>query len=741
VKPEPGGATKYLNETDITTPQGDVIPGSGTDHDMLHDYLRYDQYLTRVDHSFHGGNDTLTGRWINEFERSLGATNSLNSNLGVSMRGFLDPYNGAFGNLNVGEIHVFHGNVNDARFSFQDDIISYARPDAQYPAISITGISAQFGDPASLGSRIRTYEYRDTLSSVVGRHLLRYGGEFRNIFIALSVGAPKAGSFSFNSLLAFAEDSPYYQSLVVNPATGFPTAVQHDYTSHEAGLFLQDDWKANSRLTVDAGIRWDFFGGPSERHGELSSITFGQGTTFSEQLSNASVGQVSSLFHAQWSNFSPRVGLAYDPFGDGKSSIRTGFSLSYQPIHGLTLLSGTGNPPFAVTATLQPNEGYGTSILYGIPVPNNPEFETTLNAQGGIVSPPGTPPLRISPWLIDPKLKTQYSENWFLGLQHEFAKGWIAELGYIGTTGVNLERRDDLNRFNGDLLINNGTLKRLNQNWAGITYATNGVSSSYNSMTAEIRHQASRTLMVQANYRWSKWFDDESDTASSFWADNSQGSRGAQDAACLKCERGRSEFDIPKRFTASAAWTPEYFKGHRLLTKTAENWQLSTIVATQSGRPFSVYCSASFQAGCDWKADGGGGIGSGYYDRPMAPPTGSIKKKYSQKEYVNGLFNPNIFPLPVLGTDGTLKRDAFRGSRQINTNLSLARAFKVTEAKELRVQWQAFNVLNTTNLYMPNGDMALALESNKTFSTTSIFGKSTQAFDPRIMQLSASFSF
>jgi len=66
-------------------------------------------------------------------------------------------------------------------------------------------------------------------------------------------------------------------------------------------------------------------------------------------------------------------------------------------------------------------------------------------------------------------------------------------------------------------------------------------------MTAEVRHQAGRTLMVQANYRWSKWLDDESDTASSFWADNSQGSRGAQDASCLKCERGRSEFDIPKR--------------------------------------------------------------------------------------------------------------------------------------------------------------------------------------------------
>jgi hypothetical protein len=743
--PVSGGATEYLNETDITTPQNTVIPATGTVHEMLRDYLRYDQYLIHVDHSFNGGNDTLTGRWISEFERGKGATNSQVTTLAEAMRGFLDPYNGVFGNLNVGETHVFHHNVNDARLSFQDDIIDYGRPFSQYPVLNITGINAPFGDPGAgglnSGSRIRTYEYRDTLTSTFGRHLLRYGGEYRRLFIAINIAPPRVGNYSFNSLLAFAADNPYQQTLVVDPATGKTLGLERDYSANETGAYLQDDWKVNSRLTINAGVRWDYFGGPSERYGKLASITFGQGTTFAERLANASAGQVSSLFHAQKTNFSPRVGLAYDPFGDGKSSIRAGFSLSYEPIHGLTLLSGAMNPPFAVQIVLQPNAGYGTNILYGIPVPYNPEFKVTLNAQGGIVSPAGTPSMRISPWLIDPKLKTQYSENWFLSLQHEFARGWIAELGYVGTNGVNLERRDDINRFNGDLLVNNGVQKRINQNWAGITYATNGVTSNYNGMTAEIRHQASRTLMVQANYRWSKWFDDESDTSSSFFSDNSQGGRGAQDASCLKCERGRSEFDIPKRFTASAIWLPEYFKGHSLLARAAENWQISTIVAVQSGRPFSVYCSASFQAGCDWKADGGGAIGNGYYDRPMAPAKGTVKSKFSQKEYVNGLFDPNVFPIPVLGTNGTLKRDAFRGSRQINTNLAIERSFKITESKEFHMQWQAFNVLNTTNLYMPNGDMALALKPDKTFSTSSSFGKSTQAFDPRIMQVSATFSF
>ncbi len=316
------GANGYLNETDITTPQGNVIPATGTVHEMLRDYLRYDQYLTRIDHSFNSGKDILTGRWISEFERGKGATNSQVATLAEAMRGFLDPYNGKFGNLNVGEVHVFNGNVNDARLSFQDDIIDFGRPYSQYPVLNISGINAPFGDPGAgglnSGSRIRTYEFRDTLSSTVGKHLLRYGGEFRKLFIAINIAPPRVGNYSFNSLLDFAADNPFQQTLVVDPTTGEMLGLERDYSSFETGAYLQDDWNVTSRLTINLGVRHDYFGGPSERHGRLASVTFGQGSTFAEQFANASVGKVSSLFNAQKANFSPRIGLAYDPFGDGK---------------------------------------------------------------------------------------------------------------------------------------------------------------------------------------------------------------------------------------------------------------------------------------------------------------------------------------------------------------------------------------------------------------------------------------
>jgi hypothetical protein len=735
--------TGYLGEVDMNG-----IPASGTAEVNVHDNIVYNQYVVRIDHTFNQQKDTVFGRWIAEYEGDNGTA----SPSGKAMRGIYSPTDFFFGNANFGETHVFQKPmVNDARFSFNDVVQSYSRPFAEYPGINITGITAGFGDSGGLGNHLRTYEWRDTLSLTVGRHLIRTGVEVRDLFIGFNIGQPSVGSFYFNGLSSFAADNPYEQTLVATPSTGQPAETERDYTFYETGLFAQDDWKINRRLTITAGARNDYFGDPSERHNLLSSITFGQGSTFNQQLANATVGPVSHLFHAPRFNLSPRVGLAYDPFGDGKISIRAGFSLAYEPIHGHTVLGGTSNSPYVISGVIWPANKYGTTIDYAIPVPFNPEFKATLNAQGGVVSPAGEPPIRISPWLIDPNLKTQYSESWFLNLQREVARGWILELGYVGTNGVHLERRDDINRFDGDELVNNLQAKRINQNMAAITYVMSDVSSSYNGATAELRRQVANGLTMQANYRWSKWIDTSSDTNVGAFAD-SVGTRGAQNAACLKCERALSEMDVPRAFTASAVWVPQFSSRKGFLSTLYKDWQLSAIVSAQSGRPFSPLCSAPFKAGhdssgklldlgCDYNMDGGGGIGSGYYDRPDAPARGAVKSSFKQKDFINGVFSPQVFPQPVLGTDGTLARDAYRGPRQTSTNLAIGRNFQAGEGRMFQFRADAYNAFNNVNLYLPNGDLALALQSNGAYSSTSIFGKSTVAFDPRILQLSAKFLF
>jgi hypothetical protein len=728
------GTTKYQNEVDVAngTPGfPDGTPLLALAAPILHDYARFDQYLTRIDHSFHAGKDKLYGRWIAESERDQGGISSAKATLGRAIRGYLGPYTGFFGNFNAGHIHVFDRAVNDARFSVQDIRVDAGINNPVVPQISIIGMSAPFGDVPENGTRLKTYELRDTVSLDRSRHVIRAGFEARKIFKGLSVAPPTPGTFSFLDMVSFANDTPFQQTLTVDPNTGQPTNFPRYFTQYETGLFVQDDWKATSRLNVSLGLRHDYFGTVSERHDRLSSIILGAGSDFHERLANASIGRVSQLYHPQKLNFSPRVGLAYDPFGDGKSSIRAGFGISFQPHHGQSIAGARALPPDAIQGVLQPNVGIGQTIDYGIPVPFNPEFATGLNSHGGVPcsSVPGASCLRITGFVVNPVIKTQYSESRFLSVERTIANGWIAEVGYVGTTGINLERIDDVNRVDGDLL--DGHFDGVNPNFGPLLFVTNGVTSSYNAMTAEVRHSFGRTLTFKSNYRWSKWLDTASDTSTGQFFDNSEPGKGAQNIDCLRCERGRSMFDIPQRFTTSLVWTPVFWHGNGLKGKLASHWEVSTLINAQSGRPFSVWNGGTAKTGGDYNLDNGGGaVGGGTYDRPDAPAPGAVKSSFSQKDFIQGLFTAGVFPTPTPGTDGNLGRNTFRGPHQITVDLALARTVPLHERTQLQFRLEAFNAMNHVNLLLPNADLSVKN-----------FGKSTQAFDPRILQASARFVF
>jgi hypothetical protein len=736
--PLPGaGGQRYADQRDLVTPEG-TIPAIGRAAVTVRDSIRFDQYLVRVDHSFNNNLDKITGRWIAESQRDNGGTSSSAATLGRAARGSRGPFDGSFSNLNLGYIKVFDRAVNDARISFLNVDTERGNPDAVVPDVSITGITAPFGDVFRSGTRLRTYEFRDTLTLDRGRHSLRVGAEYRRIFKGLSIGPATAGAFFFTSLADFVTDRPFRQTLTVDPFTGQPTGFGRYFTIHEAGIFFQDDWKVSSRLNVSLGLRWDYFGDAKEREGRLSSIIFGEGDSFEERLRNASVGRVDRLYTPEKTNFSPRVGLAYDPAGDGKTVLRAGFSLAYQPHHGQSIAGARALPPDAIQGVIQPASGIGTQILYGIPVPYNPEFARGLNPFGGVNSLPGEPPIRTTGFVVNPDIKTQYSESWFFNVQRELFGSWIADVGYIGTQGINLERIDDVNRKRGDLL--DGREDRINPNFTTLLFVTNGVTSSFNAMTAELRGNV-RTLTIRANYRWSKWLDTASDTSTGQFADNSEPGKGAQDAACLGCERARSLFDIPHRFTAAVTWDPDG-AGDGWVRAITENWQISTIVTAQSGRPFSVWNGAAFRTGGDYNADAGGGaVGGGFYDRPDAPAPGTYDDSWDRQDFLSGLFDPSIFPRPAPGQNGTLGRNTFRGPRYTTVDLAVARSFVIAGEREIQLRLEAFNVLNTVNLYLPNSDLSLALQPDGTFSKSSAFGKSTQAFEPRVLQAAIKFSF
>lgn len=717
----------YVNQTNLTI-NGTVIPATGTASVNLRDFIKFDQYLVRIDHSF-SDKDKITGRWIGEYQSDQGGTNSSAATNGKAVRGERGFYKGSFGNLNIGYIRTYQNAANDFRFSFANLNTNRGNDEAVVPDITITGITAPFGDIFNGRTKLKTYEIRDTFSFVHGNHTIRFGGEGRIIKKGLSIGPASAGSYSFTSLLNFINDTPFRQTLTVNPTTGQPTGFPRYFRILEGGLFAQDDWKFNSRLNVNLGLRWDYFGDAKEKDGLLSSIILGSGNGLREQIANASVGHVERLYKPELTNFSPRLGLAYDPFGDGKTSIRAGFSLAFQPHHGQSIAGARALPPDAVQVVSQPSQGIGTKILYGIPVPFNPEFARGLNPQGGVNPLPGeTRRIRPTGFVVNPTIKTQYSESLFLNVQRTIGKGWIAEVGYNGTRGVNLERIDDINRFKGDLL--DGVEDRINPNFQTLLFVTNGVNSIYHAGTAEIRRSFSNGFSLQANYRFSKWLDTSSDTSTGQFSDNSEPGKGAQNIDCLRCEKARSLFDIPHRFAFSGIWTPMLFKGRNdFIGYLAKDWQISAIFTAQSGRPFSVWTNAASTAGGDFNRDGGGGaVGGGFYDRPNAPS--GLNTNWSNKDFINGLFLASVFPIPTAGTDGNLGRNTFRGPKYSTLDLSIQRQFDIDEKRKVQFRFDAFNALNQVNLYLPNADLSLQN-----------FGKSTQAFDARTMQVSVKLLF
>ena len=733
---QPAGCQTVAEQRNcLSTPQG-LIPAVGLANVTVRDYIRFDQLLLRLDHNFNKGNDKLSGRWISERQLDEGGTSSAQATLGRAARGFRGPFDGFFANLNLGHVRILNRALNDIRFSFQNVDTNRGREGAVVPEITVTGLTMPFGDVFRTGTKLRTYELRDTMTLDRGRHTIRFGGELRRGFKGLSIGPATAGAFAFRNIADFVTDKPFRQTLTVDPATGQPTGFPRYFTQFESGLFIQDDWKIGSSLTLNLGLRHDYFSDVRERNGRLSSLIFGAGDTFRERLANAVVGRVDRLYQPQRLNLAPRIGLAWDPFGDGRSAIRAGMSIAYQPHHGQSIAGARALPPDALQGVIQPGNKIGTQILYGYPVPFNSEFARGLNSQGGVISRPGEPPIRPTGFVVNPTIKTQYSQSWFLNLQREFINGWIVELGYTGTAGINLERIDDINRFAGDLI--DGREDRINANFGTLLFVTNGVSSNFHAATAEVRRGFRRGLSVQLNYRWSKWIDTSSDTSTGQFQDNSEPGKGAQDIGCLRCERALSLFDIPHRAAGILMWTPVGLGTERgQLRRLSRDWQFSAILSAQSGRPFSVWNGAPSSIvngknnGGDYNLDGGGGaVGGGFYDRPNAPATGTIATSFSRRDFLTGLFPASAFPTPAPGQNGTLGRNTFRGPSFTSVDLSLARGITIREGLQLQLRFEAFNALNNVNLFLPNADLSLAS-----------FGKSTQAHDARTLQGSLRLTF
>lgn len=734
-----------------------------------------DQYTIRLDQNV-GDRDRFFARWINTLSSADVSRGELYSS---NIRGFRAPLDGFFADLALGYTHMFSGStLNDLRlgYSRNNSAIGFQVPPSSETEkiLQQAGVPEQFGNlyfddgVTSIGGSVyvprsfifNTYSVVDTFSKVIGQHSLKFGFQFRRIQENSNYELVRNPFYEFTNIFDFANDEPYLVEANVNrdpssPVFGKFVGTPRHYRWSQPAAFVQDDWKVLRNLTLNLGLRWERYGSPSETNGLLANMTFPSGYNLTQseiisEMPEADVGRVNQIWRAQNFNFAPRVGIAWDPTGSGKTAIRAGFSIAYQEPYSNLYTQTRFDPPDASFAYSYPAYGVGTDVNYTFPFQPSPDFAAPVTAHGGIA---GT---KIYPEGVLPDLKTAYARQWFFGIQHEFGGSYAASVNYVGTQGRNNYTREDYNRFAGDIcnpVSCDGVANNFNVDFGQITYVSNEGYSNYNGLNAQLRKTFSYGLTFVANYTFGKVLDDVTEGGLGDYANvNGYGAlyAGVQDLNCIRCDYGPSEFDVRHRFVLYGTWDIPSPHSSGFRGKVLGGWQLNTILTLQSGRPFDVFCGLSAYEGCDFNMDGLN------YDRPNAPAN-SPRSGFTEQQFLNGVFGnpartitngitdsaairgfcPNGLvpyfdgtPCVPLATDGSLSRNAYRGPSFQDVDLSLFKNTKVSEALNVQFRAEAFNVFNHTNLWNPTGDLG-----------SPFFGQSTAAFPSRQIQFGLKLLF
>jgi len=510
------------------------------------------------------------------------------------------------------------------------------------PLISVAGafsFGSPPGDPQGRGDT--TVVLADTVSWLRGHHSFQFGGEIRrfynnNIF-------ENIGSFSFASIPNFLNDQ----------AQSFTTLsgnANNKILSPAWALFAQDSYKIKPRLTLNLGLRYEWNSTPTEANNRFS--VFDPATDALVQIGSPGFGQI---YQTNNKNFQPRIGLAWDPLGDGRTSVRAGYAiLTQQPVTNIASAL-TGNPPFAVP------------------------FSAASKTSSITLEAPPANPKTVAPTTIDPNLKNAYAQDWNLTIQHQFTGNMALQVAYVGSKGTHLQQVLNQNQpavVNG---IYGSTVPF--PNFSSITeYASNGISS-YNALWVTLTKQASHGLQFLASYTYSKSLDEAS-------LDIPNAPFGfPQDSNNLRADYGPSDYDARQRFVLSGFYQLP-FKGNRAVA----GWQLAVITSAQTGNPLQPIFVSSTSA-----------IFPGVNLRPNV--SGSLAVTGS---HVQWFADPAAFTSPcTVGatttcSPGDMGRNSVVGPNFVNTDLSLMKDTKITEGVNLQFRADAFDVFNHVNFGNPN---------------------------------------
>ncbi len=637
--------------------------------------------------------------------------------------------------LNIGWTHTFSSHL------LNETGLSYVRPSSTIsalpalgttgiPSVSIIGVSG-FGPGLGLWAQ-NTLGWRETLTATIKSHELKIGGYLENIRENDTI--PFRPFYNFNNILDFIQDKPTSESAVpINIKTLQGVTPLENYRQPYTGIFIQDNWKARSNLTINVGVRYDSQGPLFEViNPPLSSFSLGSGNTANLQIANGTIGPPAhgsnqAVDHNVWA-INPRAGFSWDVSGNGRTAVRGGFGLfsDRMPYRSITGLVGA-NLPYSYTPSLSVYQGdstpvfnlcvsHGYTLNCPLLIPANIQFDS----HGGIVGQ------RAAIGGYSPNSKMAQIENWTLSVEQQLSNDLVFELNYSGMSSHYLPINTDINRFNGDLIVNKGALTRLNQSFSSIAYQTTNGNASGHYASAMLTRRISHGVSLRGIYTWGKALDVYS-TAGTLQGGCACATTNIIQAGNFSAQRGRADFDIRQQFSADGVWNLPNPWSSGWKRDALGGWHLGGVAILQSGLPFTVYTSAPFPQG-DYNADGYN------YDVPNTPVFGKHLSGQSRQSFLHGLFPASAFPHPSLGQEGDLGRNTYDQPGYSNVNLNVGKLFYLpwfhSEKLNLELRGEIFNLFNRPNLI--NMDTNLA---------DSQFGRATSQLPARDVQLHARVQF
>lgn len=641
-------------------------------------------------------------------------------------------------NLNLSDVWVIDSNkVNQAWITFTRnfggrnnvpstslrDLGSSFTPQGtpSLPQITVSGyftLSNAIGGPTA-GTDL--YSFRDVFSWIKGRHSLKIGGELTLNKDIQETLLNNYGVFTFNNT---ATGNGFADFLL-----GMPSAVTQDApvtgltNTWYTALFVQDDFRVNSRLMLNLGLRWDVQTPPTDPLDRVVNYVPGVKSTVNPAapigaLFYGDPGVERGAIPVSYKHFSPRFGLAWDPFGDSKTSIRAAAGLFYGSISGNEWNTMTNFQPFSTrltfsninrlqdTVTQQPLGATLRNPYNNFPGGNPFPYNGGFTAGGGLFA-------------VDPDFKWPYTFQTNISVQREIIKDLTFGAAYVGTKAKNLPFGRDVNYpvLTPTAFTNNVLARRPNPLFGAVTVLDSDQSASYHGLQLTGAYRFSERISANGFYVLSK-------TTSSAQLHNNTTQGLAQNYTRLELEEGRADTDQRHVFSMSMNFRPEFYSGENKIVKAIVNgWSLSPIIKIRSGRPFTV-TNGNVDANLDGQTN----------DRAQVIGDPSLANPTPDQWFNIAAFSRNLAVTGV-ATEGNSPRNFLTGPGFRTVDLALSRDFRFGERYKIQFRAEGTNIFNFVNLDLPNSSAPANIASPGNF------GRITSAGAMRKLQFGARFTF